>query len=173
MFLMYSYNGGRDASSFVDFIKSQLLRDEAFARIPELAEVAHKLMEATESERASIIDEAKTAAANVNDVAKENAALYVKYMEKVMAKGPEYVATEMARLQKLVAGGMSPVKMTEMNRKLSILGSFDKNAPEVPAELPEAEDEDDDEEGYGEDGGEEGYGEMLENMGPEGMYINL
>ena len=155
--LSRSHRGGRTAEEFVVYIKEQLAKDAAFARIPELTEIAQKLVAAAEGERAALVAEAKQAAAELDAAAKENADLYLKYMEKVVAKGKEYVATEVARLQKLVASGMSAVKQTEVTRKISVLSSFDKELAATTGGPEEEEEEEAGDDGYG--GGYGGYGD--------------
>ena len=55
---------------------------------------------------------------------KANGDLYVKYMTKVAEKGKEYVDKEVKRLNNLIASGMSPAKLFEVRRKVSVLEAF-------------------------------------------------
>ena len=51
--------------------------------------------------RESVIDEAKKAAAELTGTIKEYAAHYVKFMEKILKSGENYIETEYKRLEKL------------------------------------------------------------------------
>merc|ERR1711912_203081 len=52
------------------------------------------------------------------------APLYVKIMEKVKSKGADYISTELARVQKILSGKITPEKQAEMNDKVKILNVF-------------------------------------------------
>lgn len=52
------------------------------------------------------------------------APMYVKIMQKVKEKGEGYVASESARVTKLLDGKVTPDKKSEMNDKLKILNVF-------------------------------------------------
>eukprot|EP00928_Gymnodinium_smaydae_P056566 TRINITY_DN39936_c0_g1_i1.p1 TRINITY_DN39936_c0_g1~~TRINITY_DN39936_c0_g1_i1.p1 ORF type:complete len:265 (+),score=79.36 TRINITY_DN39936_c0_g1_i1:140-934(+) len=54
----------------------------------------------------------------------KKAALYVKIMEKVKAKGEGYVQQEMTRVQKLLGGKLTDEKKNELNEKTKILNVF-------------------------------------------------
>lgn len=57
---------------------------------------------------------------------KENkrAAVYPKIMKKIKEKGEDYVATETARVTKVMAGKLTPEKKEEMDNKLKVLNVF-------------------------------------------------
>ena len=49
-------------------------------------------------------------------------------------QGSDYFTTELARLQRLLKGGkLSPTKLSEISRKISVLGAF-QNDQETTAE---------------------------------------
>lgn len=53
------------------------------------------------------------------------ASVYIKIMQKIKEKGAEYVEKEMARVKKLMAGKLTPAKLSELEGKVSILRVFD------------------------------------------------
>lgn len=117
------YQGPRDAAGFISFIKSQLEKDDSYGQIIELTVLAHKFA-GSDYKDETIIAEAKKASESVKEEQKSNAAQYIKYFEKIAAKGKDYIDTEAARLQKLAAGGVATNKVVEINRKISILMTF-------------------------------------------------
>jgi endoplasmic reticulum protein 29 len=54
----------------------------------------------------------------------KKAPLYAKIMQKIKEKGENYVATESARVTKLLAGKLTPEKSAELSDKIRILGVF-------------------------------------------------
>ena len=116
--------------------------DNSFAVVPELSEIAVKFTEG-EIDAAAALEEVKAAVGKLEDDVKDNAALYIKYLEKAGDKGKEYIETERARLMKMVKGGkMSTTKLVEVSRKISVLDSFSKAEAEVEIEGEIAGDED-------------------------------
>ena len=119
------YDGPRSAEAMLIWIKKQLDADTAFARVPELAEIAQLFFNG-EIDADKALADSKAALEKLADDAKENGALYISYIEKAKAKGGrEYIEKELARLQKISNGGkMSPAKIFEVTRKVSVLDSF-------------------------------------------------
>lgn len=141
------YDAGRTAESMLAFITKQIEYDNSFAVVPALSEIAIKFTEG-EIDAAAALKEAKEAAAELDDKVKDNAALYIKYLEKAGDKGKEYIETELARLMKMVKGGkMSTTKLVEVSRKISVLESFSKGVAEADME-GEVADEDLEEDQY-------------------------
>lgn len=163
------YNGARTADAFLSWIKKELEADASFARVPELAAIAYKFVQGDISAEEAV-KQTKEAAGKVADAVKDNAALYVKYLEKAGEKGKEWVGTEVSRLQKMTAGGkMSSAKLLEVSRKLSVLESFTKAEPiKASTEAEEPEDEVGDEGDYEE---ELDFGEGLGEL-DLGAYLN-
>ena len=51
-----------------------------------------------------------------------------------VVQGSDYFTTELARLQRLLEGGkLSPTKLSEISRKISVLGAF-QNDEDITAE---------------------------------------
>lgn len=118
------YDGPRTAVGMMEYIKEQLKKDAAYARVSELTDIAQKVAKAAQGDIDALITEAKTFVSSMDASVKSNGELYVKYMEKIASKGSEYVTKEITRLNKLIDGGMSPNKQQEVDRKLSVLTSF-------------------------------------------------
>merc|ERR1712232_198636 len=89
--------------------------------IYELDEIAKRFMK--EGHKDADVAEAKKLATtdHVND---RKAAIYVRTMEKVKAKGASYVTTEIARVKKLLDGKITDEKKAEMIEKTRILNVF-------------------------------------------------
>lgn len=115
----------------LSWIEKKLESDATFAFIPELAAIAVQLMDGSmDAEEA--LTQAKETVETVEESMKENAELYVKFIQKASDKGKEWITNEIARLQKMADGGkMSPVKLLEVNRKLSVLESFSQEETEA------------------------------------------
>ena len=136
------YDAARTSETMLEFIKKQIEYDNSFAVVPELSEIAVKFTEG-EIDAAAALEEVKAAVGKLEDDVKDNAALYIKYLEKAGDKGKEYIETERARLMKMVKGGkMSTTKLVEVSRKISVLDSFSKAEAEVEIEGEIAGDED-------------------------------
>lgn len=54
----------------------------------------------------------------------KKALVYLRIMEKIKAKGEDYVAKELARVQKVLAGKITPDKQAELSTKAKILQVF-------------------------------------------------
>jgi protein disulfide-isomerase A6 len=87
----------------MEFIKKKLVADKGFARVEALDGVAAKFV--SSSDKAALIKEAKEAVAKLEGEDKSNGELYVKYMEKTVEKGVEYLSKEQARLEKMLSSG--------------------------------------------------------------------
>ncbi|KNE54550.1 protein disulfide-isomerase domain [Allomyces macrogynus ATCC 38327] len=100
-----AYEGGRDEADFVEFLNANAgthrsaggALNAAAGVLDSMAGHVRAFMNA--EDRAAALKEIKT---KVTDAKDKTAALYVKAMEKVVAKGDEYLAKESARLQKLL-----------------------------------------------------------------------
>ena len=108
----------------MDFIKGELKKDAAYARVEELTDIAQKLIQAEASDAEGLINDAKTFVQGLSGSIKSNGELYIKYMLKVADKGAAYVEKEISRLNKLIDAGMSPSKQAEVEKKLSVLTAF-------------------------------------------------
>ena len=147
------YNGERTAEAMEAWIVDRLERDATVGQIEELSAIAIAFME-DEKDGETALSEIKSAANEMSGDAEESAKLYVRYLEKAIQKGKDYINNELDRLRRMLEGGqMSPIKSKEVQRKISVLQSFDKDFVAVP-------DETDDEYGeYGDD-----LGGLMDNI---------
>ncbi|KAL3130680.1 hypothetical protein ABBQ38_008070 [Trebouxia sp. C0009 RCD-2024] len=123
------YNGGRTASAFLDFIKGEIKADSSFARVEELDALAKKYIGSASDAASTVADEISSAASKLTGEAKTNGDVYVNMVKKAAAKGSDYFTMELARLQRLLEGGkLSPSKLSEISRKISVLGAFQSSA---------------------------------------------
>lgn len=80
-------------------------------------------MSASAEERSSILESELTAAGDGVDA--DIVAVYERAMKKVVKKGDTYVATEIARMEKMLVGGnVSAKKATKFALKRNVLGAF-------------------------------------------------
>ena len=104
-------------------------------RVPSLDELvasAGSISEAT-------LTKGKEAVQNLQGKAREYGDLYIKAMEKVVAKGSDYLDTELARLIKLVeSGNISPDKRVLFLLKQNVLRALKgrQRGGSVPTPLP-------------------------------------
>lgn len=132
-----TYEKGREVPDFVAYLNEKAGTAYTAAgdllpsagRVPSLDEMiatAGSISEAT-------LNKGKEAVASLQGKAREYGDLYVKAMEKVVAKGSDYLDTELARLIKLVeSGNISPDKKVLFLLKQNVLRAL-KGEP-VPAE---------------------------------------
>eukprot|EP00271_Cylindrocystis_brebissonii_P022992 TRINITY_DN916_c0_g1_i1.p1 TRINITY_DN916_c0_g1~~TRINITY_DN916_c0_g1_i1.p1 ORF type:complete len:384 (+),score=84.69 TRINITY_DN916_c0_g1_i1:189-1340(+) len=137
-----AYEGGRSLSDFVDFINSKAgtsrhisggLNNKA-GKIKELDTLAEAFLAASASERPDIakqIDEA------MKTQTSKSAAQYAKIAANLLAKGEDYAEKEKARVERMLAGKVSPAKVDEFTIKVNVLNSFLPKPP--PAETSEAQ----------------------------------
>ncbi|KAG2501842.1 hypothetical protein HYH03_000340 [Edaphochlamys debaryana] len=117
------YQQARTAQAFLEYLKEKVASDKAFARVEALDAIAKKFVEA--ADKAALITEAKEAVEKLEGEAKANGALYVKFMEKAVEKGADYLKKEQARLDKMLGtGSVAAAKVDEMSRKTSVLSAF-------------------------------------------------
>ncbi len=133
-----AYEQGREVADFVTFLNEKAgtaytatggLLPSA-GRIPSLDAL---VAEATAISEATL-KKAKAVAAKLQGQAKEHSDLYLKAIEKVVAKGADYIDTEAERLRKLISGGnIAPDKKAFFQLKANILRAF-KGEPAEPVE---------------------------------------
>jgi protein disulfide-isomerase A6 len=128
------YEKGRDVESFVTFLNDKAgtkrlpngrLQGVA-GRIEALDALASKFV-ASGADHASILKEAQEAASKLTGEAAKNAKYYIKYMETIVSKGADFVATETARLGKLLEGAIAAAKSDEFSIRQNILAAFKNN----------------------------------------------
>ncbi|KAA6416740.1 MAG: hypothetical protein FRX49_13298 [Trebouxia sp. A1-2] len=125
------YNSGRTASAFLDFINAEVKADSGFARIEDLDVLAKKYIGSAADATSSVAEEISAAVSKLTGEAQTNGEVYVSAVKKAAAKGSDYFSTELKRLERLLEGGkLSPSKLSEISRKVSVLGAFQKNDEE-------------------------------------------
>ena len=92
-------------------------------RVEALDALAKRFMAASADERSSILETELAAAGK--DVDADTVAVYERAMKKVIKKGDAYVASEIARMEKMLTGGnVSVKKATKFALKRNVLTAF-------------------------------------------------
>jgi len=125
------YEGPRDIEAFVKYLnraagtfrdKSGRLTAEA-GRVPALDEIAKKVFGLT-AVPASFLEEAENVLKDLTGDALTSGKYYVKVLTSAIAN-IDFLSTELARLEKLVASGsVGPAKVDEFTRRINILKVF-------------------------------------------------
>jgi len=113
------YQGARSAEAFLEFLQSKIQADAGFAKVDALADVVAGFVD---GDHKALLAKATETVTGLTGEDKTNGELYVKYMAKVVEKGPEYLSNEHARLDKMLgSGSVHASKVEEMARKTSVL----------------------------------------------------
>lgn len=127
------YEGGRDGPALLSFLNEKAGThrnlDGSLApsagRLPDFDELAKEYVNGDAGKRATALGEAKELMAQLSGSERESADVYVKAMEKIEGKGAGYVATETARLDKLIANDATEAgKRTTFQIKRNVLQAF-------------------------------------------------
>ena len=130
------YNGGRSEQDFIDFLNDKCgtnrvsgggVNDQA-GRIDAFDALAKKFIEDSDAEsRQTTIDQitAQAEAESEPDY-KKSGQYYAKFMKKILEKGESYVATEIARLERMLTSGgnIKEDKRDQMFKRKNILNVF-------------------------------------------------
>ncbi|GAA5800047.1 hypothetical protein HPULCUR_005469 [Helicostylum pulchrum] len=131
-----AYEGGRTEQAFVDYLNKHCGTHRLVGgglapvagRLQKMDELAIKFIKDT-SARAQIHAEAVEAA---KEIGTRYANYYAKIMEKVIANGEGFLATEKARLAKIASSDdVATSKLDDFNIRKNILAVFDKNATPI------------------------------------------
>ena len=79
-------------------------------------------------DRKSILSESENLISDLGRDEKAKSAkseIYIKIMKKVISEGDAFVAYEIDRVRKVLAGKLTPDKKEEMEKRLNVLRSFD------------------------------------------------
>jgi protein disulfide-isomerase A6 len=125
------YNGPRELNDFVNFInnKANTKRtadgslDALAGRVSALDDLAKKFV-AAGANLESLIKEAEEAAKSLIGEDSTAAKIYLKIMSSIKEKGKEFVATEVARVEKMLKGSVSLNKADEFAKRKNILSAF-------------------------------------------------
>jgi len=127
------YNGGRSEQDFIDFLNEKCGTnrvagggiDDQAGLVADFDALAAKFVTDPES-RASTQEELEKAVEGAPEEDKKAGAYYIKVMKKITEKGDGYVATEIARLEKILSGQMTGDKRDQMFKRKNILNVFNK-----------------------------------------------
>lgn len=127
------YNGGRSEQDFIDFLNEKCGTnriagggiDDQAGLVADFDALAAKFVTDPES-RASTQEELEKAVEGASEEDKKAGAYYIKVMKKITEKGDGYVATEIARLEKILSGQMTGDKRDQMFKRKNILNVFSK-----------------------------------------------
>jgi len=125
-----TYESSRDVQSFVDFINSKAgtkrtangRLDTTAGRIPALDAIAGQFV--TSSDQAAALKQAENVVSQLSGADKENGKYYTKFMSVIKSKGKSFLESEPARLEKLLAGNVTPAKADEFTIRQNILSAF-------------------------------------------------
>lgn len=109
------------AENLALWLRQQGVKMPSIGTITELDEVAKRFMKG--GSRDKDLAEAKSLADGEHKTDRK-APMYVKIMQKITEKGDEYPEKELARVQKILAGKVTPEKKEELSDKVKILRVF-------------------------------------------------
>lgn len=127
------YDGDREAKALVDWMNTHAGTDrvlsggltETAGRIASFDDLATSFKAAAAEDRKALIEQARVALKDLPEKNKANAQYYIKIMETLFAKGPEFLTNEIARLSKIIeTKAISAGKIDEFTRRLHILKAF-------------------------------------------------
>jgi len=129
-----TYNGGRDIAELVGYVNSELgtFRGisgrlmETAGLIPDLTNIAGKFLNSVGVERESLQADAAAVVGRLTGVSKTYGDIFAKLLSLVNKKGKAFVDTELARLDKLLAGSISAAKADDLTLRKNILSTFKK-----------------------------------------------
>jgi protein disulfide-isomerase A6 len=125
------YNSGRDIEDLVKFLNNKAgthrtsdgQLDDEYGLEESLTKISSQFLAADESKRAELLEEAKNNAKSAKN--KKAADYYIKTMEKVIAKGDDYVQKEKTRLTKIMSSGnVAAANIDNFKLRLNILNKF-------------------------------------------------
>jgi len=126
-----AYNGGRSPKDFVEFVNEKSGTErlvgggflETAGRTPELDVLAAKFLESDKSGREAVAKEATAFKPSGKNA--EFTKFYGLIMNKINKSGDAAVAEEVARLQRLLAGGgITPKSAAQFHKRINIVSQF-------------------------------------------------
>lgn len=122
-----TFSGDFKADELKNFIKQhssvRLVLDKCLQQFDELAE---KFIEQRgKVEQINIMEQAEELSQSLRGEAeKKSAGVYIKMMQKVIERGPNFILSEMERVKNIKDGKITTAKKEEMQGRLNILQSF-------------------------------------------------
>jgi len=125
-----AYESARDVQAFVDYInqKAGTSRDAkgrlgaTAGRITELDAIASKFASSDNAD--ALTKEAEAILKGLSGAAADAGKVYTKLMSAIKAKGKAFLESEPSRLEKLLAGAITPAKADELTIRKNILQAF-------------------------------------------------
>merc|ERR1712093_761381 len=128
------YRSGRSDEAFIEYINLHAgthrtaggLLNTLAGRVPSFDEFVSKYLGASADSRATVVAQAKEAAAQLTgDANATAAAYYIKVMDK-LSSSSDWVQTELARLQKMASkrGAMAGKQLDDLQMRQNILSAF-------------------------------------------------
>eukprot|EP01099_Mayorella_cantabrigiensis_P008058 TRINITY_DN741_c0_g1_i3.p1 TRINITY_DN741_c0_g1~~TRINITY_DN741_c0_g1_i3.p1 ORF type:complete len:234 (-),score=81.54 TRINITY_DN741_c0_g1_i3:64-741(-) len=114
------YNGARS----LDALKSHIDDKVGRGRIDALDELAQKFVQAADSGKQAVVDEAKKLAGSFSGEQSGYASYYVKVMELTLKRGADFAQTEASRLKNILSGKLTAEKAAELSGRVNILDAF-------------------------------------------------
>jgi protein disulfide-isomerase A6 len=133
------YEAGRSVKDFVEYVNKETgtLRQHDGSLLPtagrhsDLDALATKFMQASESDRATLISQADSVASSLSNNGGSSPlyaaghAYYSKVMQNVVKKGSDFPKSEHARVSKVVdSGSVAASKMSDFLLRLNVLKAF-------------------------------------------------
>jgi len=125
-----AYDSARDVQSFVDFINQKAgtkrlangRLDQTAGRIAKLDELAQKFI--AHPDQSALITEAEAIVQTLTGFEQDAGKLYTKLMNVIKNKGKAFLESEPTRVEKLLAGALTPAKADELTHRKNILSAF-------------------------------------------------
>jgi protein disulfide-isomerase A6 len=133
-----SYEGGRSVEDFVKYINEHAGTErtaeggwlDTAGRIPDLDTITSTFM-GDPAKRHALLAEAEAKAKSIAHKAKEYAKYYTMAMKKIIEKGEEFGAQEVARLERMVgSGSVAKEKLGEFAKRINIAKLFKREKNE-------------------------------------------
>lgn len=119
------FKGQVSTDNLLAFVRSKVgLRVAGPGTVPAMEKLVEELLLASEEDRAAVLEKAKPVVAKLRGDDHTRGEVYLRLMEKVIAKGPEWPAKELKRMESLAGKKMSSEKRTTVEHKLKLLPSF-------------------------------------------------
>eukprot|EP00850_Spirogloea_muscicola_P016788 SM000139S00105 [mRNA] locus=s139:114112:117500:- [translate_table: standard] len=124
------YEGGRGLDDFVEAVNAKAgvsrtvsgsLGAEA-GKVKELDELAAEYVAASSADRKAVLEKAKAVADKLDDA--KAAKQYLKVFKSIEEKGDDFPSKETTRLERMLSGSLSPLKVDEFTVRKNILSSF-------------------------------------------------
>lgn len=120
------FRGQVNTESLLSFVRSKVgVRVAGPGTVASMEKLVDELLLArTEEDRTAVLEKARPAVAKLRSEDRTRGEVYVRLMEKVVAKGPEWAAKELKRMESLAGKKMSTEKRAAVEHKLKLLPSF-------------------------------------------------